>query len=415
MLHALLNFNKFVDARLPLLAGIACISAAVAQPPSMTYQGELTTNGLPASGSFDLRFTLFDQATGGVAVSITACADDVQVDQGRFTAILPFTAPGTGLDSYLSIQVRDGDGFPCSDGTGFVTLAPRQRVTPAPVAAYAHAVTTTPPVVRGAVRFRPDTGQFEGYTGAFWVPFQVGTPIAPSGAQLFDTTGAHSFIVPPGIASLGVDLWAGGGGGGDGPSGFFVIAASCDDDVGAGGAGGGGAGAHLRASIDVFPGETLTVTVGRGGAAGQLGGAGATGGASSIMRGTTTLLRVLGGRGGAPGVASLATQSSPSSVCLPLTAGTGGAGGAVDVVSGLILSDSSGNPGGHGRGPACRVVGFPIPELAFCPATGGSGAPPISAGAPLPSLFFGRGGAGWSPGISNELPGSSGAVRLFWN
>lgn len=51
-----------------LIAGLLCLICAVAaraQVGGFTYQGQLSSAGVPANGSFDFRFTLFNAASGG--------------------------------------------------------------------------------------------------------------------------------------------------------------------------------------------------------------------------------------------------------------------------------------------------------------------------------------------------------------
>lgn len=371
-----------------------------------TYQGELSTGGSPANGTFDLRFTLYDQATGGSPVSAVACAEDVAVADGRFTVLLPFTVPGNGLATYLEVEVRSNFALPCPNVSEFTTLSPRQAITPAPVATFAQAVTATAPTIRGAIRFRPETGQFEGFDGLFWIPFQVGAPLAPTNTQVFSTSGTHQFVVPPGVHTIGVEVWSGGGGGGDRVTSF--VATSCESTVGAGGAGGGGSGGYVRASIDVTPGETLEVRVGSGGLPGMLNGPGFTGGASSVIRGQTTLVRVSGGSGGAPGVPNMnVVLNCPGSL-----AGAGGAGGTVGTVLGTVVTQSVGRTGGRGSGPCCNIA---PPTPGFCQGTGGAGGTVILAGVPLLPVGFGQGGRGWGPPSTAQSAGLPGGVRFFWN
>jgi len=93
---------------LAVLAALLCVCQVSAQTTAFTYQGRLGQAGTPAAGTFDFRFTLFDAATGGAAVSVVACADDVFVTDGLFTVLVPLTAPVSGADAYLNIEVRAG-------------------------------------------------------------------------------------------------------------------------------------------------------------------------------------------------------------------------------------------------------------------------------------------------------------------
>lgn len=111
---------------------------AAAQNTAINYQGQLKSGGQAASGLHDFRFALFDAAGGGMQVGTTQCADNVSVQGGVFTTIIDFGAQfSTAAPRYLEIQVRADTGAGCGDGSGFVTLSPRQLITAAPVATYA--------------------------------------------------------------------------------------------------------------------------------------------------------------------------------------------------------------------------------------------------------------------------------------
>jgi hypothetical protein len=111
---------------------------AHAQPltTAFTYQGDLTTAGAPATGTYDLRFRLFDALAGGAQQGPTLCSDNVSVAGGAFTAQLDFGSQFAGQQRFLEIDVRLDTGLPCGNATGFTTLAPRQPLTAAPNAAF---------------------------------------------------------------------------------------------------------------------------------------------------------------------------------------------------------------------------------------------------------------------------------------
>jgi hypothetical protein len=110
-----------------------------AQSTAITYQGEISQFGQPATGSYDLRFKLFDSSVGGTQVGSTVCVDNVTVADGRFTAAIDFgqqfaaTAP-----RFLEIDVRPGDAGTCAITTGYTTLTSRQALTTTPRAAAAN-------------------------------------------------------------------------------------------------------------------------------------------------------------------------------------------------------------------------------------------------------------------------------------
>ncbi|MFO1488778.1 MAG: hypothetical protein U1F65_09895 [Verrucomicrobiota bacterium] len=73
---------------------LACLgTSATAQTTAFTYQGQLMTNTLPASGSNDLRFVLFDDPAAGSQISTNITVDDVVMTNGLFTVTLDWEAP----------------------------------------------------------------------------------------------------------------------------------------------------------------------------------------------------------------------------------------------------------------------------------------------------------------------------------
>ncbi len=118
------------------LAAVSVFSpVALAQPAplstSFTYQGELASAGTPASGSYDIRFRLYDAASGGTQIGSTLCSDNLAVANGRFAASLDFGAVFAGQKRFLELEVRQDTGLDCSDATGFATLTSRQKITAA--------------------------------------------------------------------------------------------------------------------------------------------------------------------------------------------------------------------------------------------------------------------------------------------
>lgn len=111
-------------------------STGFAQGTAFTYQGRLTDNGSPASGLYDLRFSVWDASTNGTRLAGLSNAA-VAVSGGLFTTTLDF-GPGvfSGPDRWLQISVRT------NGSTGaYSSLSPRQQLTPAPYAQTAGSVT----------------------------------------------------------------------------------------------------------------------------------------------------------------------------------------------------------------------------------------------------------------------------------
>lgn len=116
-----------------LLGLLALASAAHGQSTAFTYQGDLKNGTTNVNGPYDLRLRLYDAASAGNQIGTVQCANNVPVSEGKFTTTIDFgqqfvsTAP-----RYLEIDIRADTGSPCTDVFGYVTLTPRQLITPTP-------------------------------------------------------------------------------------------------------------------------------------------------------------------------------------------------------------------------------------------------------------------------------------------
>src|SRR5208283_3659225 len=107
----------------------AIFEMAFAQGTAFTYQGQLQNNGSPASGTFNLTFTLFTNSAGGTAVAGPVTNNTVVITNGLFTVLIDFGAGVfTGATNWLEIGVET------NLAGSFTTLAPRQQLTPVPYA-----------------------------------------------------------------------------------------------------------------------------------------------------------------------------------------------------------------------------------------------------------------------------------------
>ena len=122
----------FIRGMILLLAAFSLTlepSTAFAQGTAFSYQGKLNDNGGPATGIYDLRFTIFDAVTNGNVVSGILTNAATSVTNGLFTVTLDFgSGVFTGNARWLEIAVRT------NGASGFVTLTPRQPLTPTPYA-----------------------------------------------------------------------------------------------------------------------------------------------------------------------------------------------------------------------------------------------------------------------------------------
>ena len=107
---------------------VAQPSTALAQGTAFTYQGQLQNNGSPASGTYNLTFTLFNTNTSGVAIAGPVTNTAVNVTNGLFTTTVNFGNAFAGASNWLEI------GVSTNGANAFITLLPRQQVTPTPYA-----------------------------------------------------------------------------------------------------------------------------------------------------------------------------------------------------------------------------------------------------------------------------------------
>jgi len=127
--------------RSSILTGILALAAggsvALGEPSTaFSYQGQLRENGAPRTGLYDMRFTLFDAASGGSAVSAVFGAPGIQVSGGLFSAMVDFGAASSpGAPGFFGNGTRflQVEVSPAGAGT-YVALLPRQPLGSVPSA-----------------------------------------------------------------------------------------------------------------------------------------------------------------------------------------------------------------------------------------------------------------------------------------
>ena len=93
------------------LALFAAVDHTIAQGTAFTYQGRLNSGGAPASGSYDLTFSLFSTNASGVAIAGPVTNSATAVTNGLFTTTIDFGAGVfTGTSNWLEIAVRTNGG-----------------------------------------------------------------------------------------------------------------------------------------------------------------------------------------------------------------------------------------------------------------------------------------------------------------
>lgn len=116
-----------------VVSSLALAGAVYAQGTLFTYEGKLGFNGVPATGSYDMTFSLFTTNVNGVQVGSTVTNPAVAVTNGLFMVGIDF-GPGifSGPPRWLQVAVR-------TNATGgFTVLSPIQQLLPMPYAIMAN-------------------------------------------------------------------------------------------------------------------------------------------------------------------------------------------------------------------------------------------------------------------------------------
>lgn len=126
-----------IFTRREIMIVLGCVAGAArlafAQTPlgsQFTYQGRLQAAGMPAVGTADFRFALFDAVSGGTQIGTTQTSSNIAVVGGVFTLPIDFGVSAFNGDArWIEVAVRS----PAGSG-GFTTLAPRQPLSATPYA-----------------------------------------------------------------------------------------------------------------------------------------------------------------------------------------------------------------------------------------------------------------------------------------
>lgn len=147
---------------------------------AFTYQGQLRDASGPVNGACDLRFRLFDAASGGSQVGGALTREGVGLVDGLFTARLDYGAGAfQGDERWLAIEVR------CPAGAGsYTALSPRQALTAAPYALALPGLWTQLTTAGEAPNL------IGGYSGNLVTPGVFGATISGGGA----TFGLHNRV-----------------------------------------------------------------------------------------------------------------------------------------------------------------------------------------------------------------------------
>ncbi len=113
-------FSRFMSCFAAVL--LMTTVAAAQTDTTFTFQGELNENGVPANAAFNMVFSLFDSASGGILIGTPNVHGAVPVVDGKFAAELDFGAAAFEDNRWLEIEING------------VPLTPRTPVTHAPYA-----------------------------------------------------------------------------------------------------------------------------------------------------------------------------------------------------------------------------------------------------------------------------------------
>ena len=116
------------------IPGLSALAQNTESPTAFTYQGSLNEGTNRANGLYDLQFALYDAAASGNQQGNFITNSATGITNGLFTVMLDFGNQFPGAARWLEIGVRT------NGVSAFVTLAPRQALTPTPYAIEAGSV-----------------------------------------------------------------------------------------------------------------------------------------------------------------------------------------------------------------------------------------------------------------------------------
>lgn len=186
-----------------LAQGVGPDSAQAVMGTAITYQGQLKNVSGPVNGNCDFQFSLWDSLSNTIGqIGSTLTRPNVALADGRFTVQLDFGANAfTGDARWLQIAVG------CPSGDSYVTLAPRQPLTPAPYALALPGLWTQQNAI--------SPNMVGGYRGNVIGASAVGATVSGGGdASNLNTAGANYTTVGGGHGNTAGGAFATVGGGG---------------------------------------------------------------------------------------------------------------------------------------------------------------------------------------------------------
>ena len=117
-----------------LVLGAWCLALPLcetvfAQGTAFTYQGRLNSSGAPASGTYNLTFSLFNVNSGGSAVAGPVTTNGVIITNGLFTVLIDFgSGVFTGETNWLQIGVETNGAGSFTDTDAAPAIDARRRM-----------------------------------------------------------------------------------------------------------------------------------------------------------------------------------------------------------------------------------------------------------------------------------------------
>jgi hypothetical protein len=114
-----------------VVCALAPASSVSAQGAAFTFQGRLDQQSTPATGVYDLTFSLYSAESGGNPLTLSNQFNALGVTNGTFTVTLDFGPQFNGFDRWLEVAVRT------NGANTFTALSPRKKILATPYAQYA--------------------------------------------------------------------------------------------------------------------------------------------------------------------------------------------------------------------------------------------------------------------------------------
>ncbi len=163
----------------------AQLSTCFAQGTAFSYSGRLLVGTAPATGSYDMSFTAYDDSTAGNLVGGPVINPAVAVSNGLFTVVIDLgDGTFTGPRTWLELGVRtNGDTNP------YVVLSPRQEMFPTPYAIYSEQ--------SAWAAYTPEASQANGVINGVIAAPQLNTTAPPASGQVLSFNGTNLVWAAP--------------------------------------------------------------------------------------------------------------------------------------------------------------------------------------------------------------------------